>query len=81
MDCGGRAQRRHRFGCFIIPALRLPCQADSPPPSIDEGKETNRKTVKICTLVPFPDGIDQRPTWCPEGIPLDDGRILVLEYS
>jgi len=40
---------------------------------------------------PDPDGIDQpvlrslgegaSPTWCPEEIPLDDGRILVLEYS
>jgi hypothetical protein len=27
------------------------------------------------------DGFDQRPTWRPEEIPLDDGRALVLEDS
>jgi hypothetical protein len=30
---------------------------------------------------PDPDGYDQSPAWKPEGIQLDDGRILVLEYT
>lgn len=30
---------------------------------------------------PDPDGIDQSPTWKPKKIHLEDGRILVLEYT
>jgi hypothetical protein len=30
---------------------------------------------------PDPEGFDQRPTWKPDEIQLDDGRILVLEYT
>ncbi len=30
---------------------------------------------------PDPDGFDQSPTWKPEEIQLDDGRMLVLEYT
>jgi hypothetical protein len=30
---------------------------------------------------PDPDGLDQRQTWKPAEIHLEDGRILVLEYS
>ena len=30
---------------------------------------------------PDPGGFDQRPTWRPDEIPLDDGRTLVLEDS
>lgn len=30
---------------------------------------------------PDPDGYDQSSTWQPEGIQLQDGRTLVLEYS
>ena len=30
---------------------------------------------------PDPDWLDQSPAWKPEEIQLDDGRILVLEYT
>jgi hypothetical protein len=30
---------------------------------------------------PDPDGFDQRQTWKPAEIHLEDGRILVLEYT
>jgi hypothetical protein len=30
---------------------------------------------------PDPDGIDQRPTWQPPEVQLDDGRTLVPEYT
>ena len=30
---------------------------------------------------PDPEGFDQRPTWKPDEIQLDDGRTLVLEYT